>query len=160
MKNQQLTIWQQPKIITWSKILTNSFERLLGRKLIADHTNPETISQTLFFAPFVVVSHGTEDDPILNYGNQTALQLWETNWQNLTQMPSRLTAEPINRETRAKMLEQAATKGYIDNYQGVRISSTGKRFAIQQAIVWNLTNEEGKYCGQAATFSHWSLLET
>ena len=56
------------------------------------------------------------------------------------------------------MLERAATKGYIDNYQGVRISTTGRRFAIAQAIIWNLTDELGQPCGQAATFADWQWL--
>lgn len=66
-----------------------------------------------------------------------------------------MTAEPVNRATRAKMLEQASKQGYIDNYRGIRISSTGQRFAIAGAIIWNLTDEWGRNCGQAATFSDW-----
>jgi len=31
----------------------------------------------MFEAPFVLISHGTEDDPILNYGNRVALWLWQ-----------------------------------------------------------------------------------
>ncbi len=80
------------------------------------------------------------------------------NWEELIATPSRLTAEPVNRETRAVMLEQAAKQGYISNCQGIRISSTGKRFLIEQAIIWNLTDEFGQKCGQAATFSDWKWL--
>jgi hypothetical protein len=47
------------------------------------------------------------------------------------------------------------TQGYIDNYQGIRISRTGQRFLIKQAIIWNLTDALGQKCGQAATFSDW-----
>lgn len=151
-------IWQQPEIMRWSQILTNSYQQLLGKKLIAAKDNPEELAKALYEASFVVVSHGIQDDPIFNYGNQTALKLWSIGWEQLIQTPSRLSAEPVNRATRAAMLEQAATKGYIDNYQGVRISTTGKRFAIEQAIIWNLTDESGKKCGQAATFSDWTWL--
>ena len=89
---------------------------------------------------------------------KTAQNLWEMNWQQFTKTPSRLSAEPVNREERARMLQQASTKGYINDYRGVRISSTGKHFLIEKAIVWNLANSEGEYCGQAATFSQWSFL--
>lgn len=151
-----LPIWQQPEIIRQSQILARSYRQLLAKELI--NTNPERLAEALFHAPFVLVSHGTQADPILNYGNQTALQLWSMSWQQLTTTPSRLTAEPVNRATRTAMLEQAAHQGYIDNYRGIRISRTGKRFLIERAIIWNLTDESGQKCGQAATFSSWKWL--
>ena len=151
-------VWKQPDIIRWSQILAESFKQLLGRELIGSIITPEQLAKDLFYAPFVVISHGTQADPLLNYGNQTALQLWSTSWEEFIQTPSRLTAEPMNRSTRAAMLEQAAQQGYIDNYQGVRISRTGQRFLIETAIIWNLTDESGQKCGQAATFSDWQWL--
>lgn len=149
-------IWTQPQIVTRTQILLDSYQQRLGKPLIARSENPIEEAKAVFFAPFVVVSHGTEADPILNYGNQIALDLWEMTWEKLTQTPSRLTAEPMNREEREKMLRKAAKQGFIDSYRGVRISSTGRRFAIERAIIWNL--ERGGYCGQAATFSVWSFL--
>ena len=153
-----LEVWQQPQVITQSQIIVNSFANLLSYELLAPTETPVELAQKLFFAPFVVVSHDTQADPILNYANQAALNLWETTWENLIQTPSRLTAEPVNRETRQAMLQQAAKYGYIDNYQGIRISSLGKRFSIQQAIVWNLQTPSGDPWGQAATFSDWTYL--
>ena len=58
--------------------------------------------------PFVLVAHGTEADPVLNYGNATALALWEMSWEELTRTPSRLTAEAPNREERARLLATVA----------------------------------------------------
>ena len=60
-------------------------------------------SERLFFAPFVVVSHDSQSDPHLNYGNHRALALWEMDWEELRNTPSRLTAEPMNRAERARM---------------------------------------------------------
>ena len=151
-------IWQQPEVIRWSQILVQSYQKLLGRELVDPSVAPEKLAEALFKAPFVVVSHGIEPDPILNYGNQTALNLWSMSWSELIQTPSRLTAEPVNRATRASMLERVAKQAYIDNYRGIRISSTGNRFAIEGAIIWNLTDESGQNCGQAATFSRWKWL--
>jgi len=153
-----LSVWQKPEIISWSEILANSFQQLLGRELIANANTPEIMAQALFKAPFALVSHGTQADPVLNYGNQTALHLWSMEWEEFTKIPSHLTAEPINRKIRAQMLEQAAKQGFIDDYQGIRISSTGKRFSIKKAIIWNLTDMSGKKCGQAATFSNWKWI--
>jgi hypothetical protein len=153
-----IEIWQPPQTVTWSQILLDSYERYLGKSLI-DRTGDRTAqAKTLFFAPFVVVSHGIQSDPVLNYGNQTALSLWEMTWDELICTPSRLTAEPINRQEREQMLDLAAKYGYIDNYRSVRISKSGRRFLMENAIVWNLSDEQGRACGQAATFSQWSLL--
>ena len=151
-------LWQQPEVLRWSQILTQSYRQVLKQELISPSSTPEELAEALFHAPFVVVSQGTQADPILNYGNQTALQLWSLSWEELTKMPSRLTTEPVNRETRAVMLEQVAKQGYIDNYRGVRISSTGKRFLIEQAVVWNLYDDSITFCGQAATFPNWTWL--
>ena len=151
-------IWMNPEIIAWSQILLDSFHHLLGYQLISRDSNQEDQAQALFEAPFVVVSHGTEPDPILNYGNKTALELWSMTWEEFTQTPSRLSAEPINREERQAMLQQAKQQGYIDNYRGVRISRTGKRFLIENAIVWNLVDSSENKCGQAATFANWTML--
>lgn len=79
-------------------------------------------------------------------------------WQQFTQTPSRLTAEPINREERARMLEQGKTQGYISDYRGVRISSTGKRFLVDQAIIWNIHKSDITTIGQGATFFSWKYL--
>ena len=97
-------------------------------------------------------------DPVLNYGNHAALTLWEMSWEEFTGTPSRLTAEPPNREERARLLETVTRRGFIDDYSGVRISKTGRRFRIARATVWNLLTEDGQPCGQAAMFDHWEYL--
>jgi MEKHLA domain len=94
----------------------------------------------------------------LNYGNAAALALWEMPWDELTRTPSRLTAEAPNREERAKLLETVTARGFIDDYSGVRISKTGRRFKISRATVWNLLTEGGQPCGQAAMFDRWEFL--
>ena len=120
--------------------------------------NPLGLSKNVFNAPFVLVSHGTEADPILNYGNAAALKLWEMSWEEFTYTPSRLTAEAPNREERARLLAAVTDHGYIDNYSGVRISKGGRRFRIAQAVVWNLVSGNNEYAGQAAMFSKWKWL--
>jgi len=132
-----------------ARLLLSSFRRFVGRALVED--GPDA-AERLLKADFVVVSHGTEADPILNYGNLAALRLWETDWESLTAMPSRKTAEPIHREARADLLARAAEHGFIDDYTGIRISATGRRFRIRNAIIWNLIDEAGAPSGQAATF--------
>ncbi|MEO0012426.1 MAG: hypothetical protein RLZZ535_815 [Cyanobacteriota bacterium] len=154
----KIPVWQQPEIIRWIQIVADSYRQLLGKNLIDSVDTPEELSQALFYAPFVLVSHGIQADPIFNYGNQTALQLWSLSWDEFIKTPSAASAEPIAREERAMMLKQAKEQGYIENYQGVRISSTGKRFLIKQVTLWNLTDESGHKCGQAATYPSWEWL--
>ena len=145
---------------THVQLLLDSFARLLGRELISRQGSAEVQAERLFQAPFVVVSHGTEADPILNYGNAAALALWEMDLATLTRTPSRLTAEPVHRDERARLLERTRRDGYVDDYAGIRISRTGRRFRIEQAIVWNLVDAAGIHHGQAATFDRWTPLDS
>ena len=152
------TPWQD---LAWQQQiqrLLDSYRRWLGQELIDRTGSSEEQAQRLFQVPYVVVSHGNQPDPILNSANAVALQLWEMPLDQFLQTPSRLTAEPVHRDERARMLAATQRQGYIDDYQGVRISSTGKRFQIDQAIVWNIVDESGAPAGQAATFSQWRFL--
>lgn len=125
-------------------LLQDSFQRLLGRPL----ANGEDLNQTAW----IVVSHGLEDDPIFNYGNPAALALFELDWAAFTRLPSRKSAEPVHRDERAALLERVTRDNLIDDYAGIRISSSGKRFQVNGAIVWNLIDADGVRRGQAATF--------
>jgi hypothetical protein len=149
-----------PEIVAWTQILLDSYRQLVGKQLLLGRDlHHIDQAQNLYQASFVVVSHGIQTDPILNYGNQLALNLWEMSWEELTHTPSRLTAEPVNWEIRRQMLSQVERQGFIDNYQGIRISKSGQRFQIDRAIVWNLTDQVGNYCGQAATFAAWQFCD-
>lgn len=148
--------WAHPSIISWSQLLLDSFYRWIGRDLIERNSSPTKQAQALFGAPFVVISHGTEPDPILNYGNQAALDLWEMTWEQMTRTPSRQTAEPVDQEERTRMLALAEEQGYFTGYRGVRISATGRRFVVEGATVWNVLDHRNQLVGQAGTFSHWS----
>ncbi len=79
-------------------------------------------------------------------------------WQQLTRLPSRKSAERPNRSEREKFLQQVSQRGYVDNYSGIRIASSGQRFYIHNAVVWNLIDTAGNKLGQAATFENWEFL--
>ena len=148
-------IWLRPDIQAQSQMMIQSFKRLVGRDLISATGDAAQDAESLFKAPFALLSHGTEADPVLNYGNQIALDLWEMDFAEFTRMPSRLTAEPMLREARQGLMELAARKGFIDDYAGIRISASGKRFRISNVILWSVTNEDGLRLGQAAVFDMW-----
>jgi hypothetical protein len=151
--------WRSPAAIHHARLILDSFARVVGRELLPRGGSAEAEARRLYDAPFVVVSHGTEADPLLNYGNAAALELWEMPWKTLVGTPSRLTAEPVHRDERARLLERTAREGFVDDYAGVRVSRSGKRFRIEQAIVWNIVDGEGRKRGQAATFDRWTALE-
>lgn len=142
------------------QLLLKSYRKFLGTELLTDASDAGVeLAKRMFEEPRVVLSHGTEADPVFNYANMAAMKLFEMDWHTITKLPSRKSAEPINRAERERLLATVAEKNYIDDYSGVRISATGRRFFIPKAIVWNLVDDDGTRYGQAATFSEWEYLE-
>ena len=139
-------------------LLLDSYRKLTSHDLIPAGTTPIETAKQLYEAPIFVASHNTANDPVLTYGNSTAQALFEMSWEQFTQTASRFTAEEPNRAERARLLAQVTNHGFIDDYSGIRISSTGQRFRIDQATVWNLLDNDCKIIGQASTFSQWQLI--
>ncbi len=140
------------------EILRSSYRHWTGRSLLDENLACESAVAALWTAPYAVVSHGTQAEPVFNYGNQLALQLFEMNWEEFTALPSRLSAAAPNQAERASLLEAVSRQGYIDNYSGIRIAKSGKRFMICDATIWNLLTPAGEYYGQAALIRHWEML--
>jgi len=149
----------RPHLVAHIAALLDSYRRLLGRDLLARSGEPENDARRLYGAPFAVLSHGLEADPVLNFGNGVALALWERDFDAFTRIPSRLTAEPLLQEARERLLKVVAAQGYIDDYEGVRVSARGRRFRIARAVVWNVSDAAGRPLGQAAAFDQWTFLE-
>jgi hypothetical protein len=142
-------------------IVTESYFQLTGRQISFNGAQDETtagVAEAIFLAPFALVTHGIEKEPVFNYANKTAMQLFNMNWDEITALPSKYSAEMPNREQRSQLLQEVKENGYIENYSGVRIAKGGQRLYIEQATVWNLTDTTGAYYGQAAMFSHWRFL--
>ncbi|MGZ8136872.1 MAG: MEKHLA domain-containing protein [Methylococcaceae bacterium] len=74
--------------------IRNSYRQLLTKELISGIQSNEQFAKELFYAPFAVVSHNTAPDPVFNYANLKALELFELNWEDFAHLPSRLSAEP------------------------------------------------------------------
>jgi hypothetical protein len=146
-------------ILRHGSLLLRSYRRWTGSNLIEPCGDEALDAKKLFEVDFVVVSAGADAEQLLNYANASALRLWEMDWATLTATPSRQTAEPMHRSERAEFLRRVREKGFIDDYSGIRISSSGQRFLIQMATVWNLVDESDLYLGQAATFSNWKFIE-
>ena len=160
MNGKKSQPWLQAELLAHTQLLLYSFHYWTGQDLlpITNGLSPIDRANALFNADFVIVSHGTQADPVLNYGNQKALDLWKMNWETFTQTPSRYTAEPMERSEREQLLAQAKSQGYISNYRGIRIASNGDRFYINRAIIWNVVDQSGNLWGQAATFRDWEAI--
>lgn len=153
--------WLTAETQALAAMLLHSHQRAFGRPLIAA-TQPapskRLLCQELFTCGFPVLAHGTEDDPKLSYANAAALQLWETHWDELIGMPSRLTAPESERAERSSALGQAQRLDAVQNYRGLRISRQGRQFMINNARIWTLWDTEKRACGQAACFSDWDWI--
>jgi len=125
-----------------AQLLFRSCEQWTRRQLLSTQLPDHKLATQLFYAPLALLSHGPEGDPIFNFGNQTARNLFEMSWDALTKLASRESAEPVNRQERARLLERVNQNSFISDYRGIRISATGKRFAIERATVWNVVDEQ------------------
>lgn len=140
--------------------LLESYKRETGRQMFEESLDIMEAPRALYEAPFVCLAHDGGKDPIFTYANEAAQKLWEVNWDDIVGVPSRKSAEEVEdiQSDRESALREAEEKGFVDNYSGVRISSKGKRFEIQNATLWTIKGTEGEKVGQAAVFSGWNFI--
>ncbi len=136
-----------------ARLILDSYQHFLGKPCI-ELTSSNNAAQMLYEAPFAVVAHDTQADPIFGYANRMAQNIFEMNWAEFTSIPSRQSAEPVLQDERQALLQRVQQFGFIDDYSGIRISKTGRRFWIRKATVWNLIDANGVRVGQAARFDH------
>ncbi|MBY0381181.1 MAG: MEKHLA domain-containing protein [Xanthobacteraceae bacterium] len=133
-------------------LLTGSFQRIVGYALTEQ---PQTPLWLFHDAPFAVLAHDGGTDPRFIYANQSALDRFGYNLDELIGIPSRLSAEAPERAERQRLLDAVNRDGFISDYRGIRITKSGERFWIENAVVWQLIDDRGRLHGQAATFSQW-----
>lgn len=139
-------------------LIIKSLEKFKGTDLTDPSLSIKEQAKQIYEAPYVLLAHNATDDPIFQYANKKGLQLFEMNWDEFTQLHSKYSAEPQNRKERERLLNEVLLKGYADNYSGVRISKTGRRFYIKAATVWNILDDGNQKIGQAAMFRNYSYL--
>ncbi|MCB1749555.1 MAG: MEKHLA domain-containing protein [Gammaproteobacteria bacterium] len=143
--------WAAPQVDR----LLDSFQRLTGQSLWPGPESGAARARAVFAAPFALLSHGLEDDPLFNYGNRTALELFELDWDDFVRTPSRASAEAANQAARESFMRGVREHGFVSGYAGVRISASGRRFVIEDTTVWNVVDAAGGFHGQAASFARW-----
>lgn len=133
------------------RILADSYQRLLNKSLVPAGMNESEAATWLYEeAPFGILAHDLAVDPVFVYGNKRAQAIFGYDWDELTALPSRFSAEPMERGERQLFLEKVARDGFVAGYRGIRITKSGTRFWIDHATVWQLTDATGNHCGQAA----------
>lgn len=156
--------WDSPEMILHSKYLIESFQQKTNTELLPGINtmyaeDPSKACQSLYTASnTVILSHGTQENPVLNYSNSLCQQLFEASWREITMMPSRETAEPMNQAKREQFMQEVKQNGLVMDYHGIRKSLKGQRFEIKEASVWNIEIEGLGYLGQAAMFCDWDTL--
>ncbi|MEG3084383.1 MEKHLA domain-containing protein [Sphingomonas sp. PB2P12] len=132
------------------ELLVNSYQRIVGKPLVPDNRDEQWLYES---APFAVVAHNSNPDPIFIYANIAAQRCFGYDWKEITSLPSRLSAEPINRADRQILLDRVKKHGHYSGYCGIRIAKSGHRFSIDDGCVWQLIDQDGSMQGQAAIFS-------
>jgi PAS domain-containing protein len=137
--------------LSFFHLLADSYRRLVGLSLTPEGMTAERAMQWLYEdALFAVLAHNTAPDPIFIYGNKAAQRRFQYEWEELTALPSRLSAEVPEQSERRRFLERVARDGFVSGYGGVRIAKSGQRFRIENATVWQIIDADGTYRGQAA----------
>ena len=140
-------------------LLRHSFRHWTKRELVSPAMSHQDAARFLFQARFAVVSHDTAKDPIFNYANQAALSLFAMSWDVFTSLPSRMSSEPVEQPERQRILDEVTSQGFIDQYSAVKIGRHGRRFQIENAVIWNLLDPStGVLKGQAALIKNWKFL--
>lgn len=141
---------------TFARLLTDSHRRLTGRALARAEAGERPEAAWLYHeAPFCLLAHDTTPDPCFIYANRAAQARFGYRLDEFLGLPSRLSAEAPDRDERQRLLDAVARRGFIDDYRGLRIARSGRRFWIERATIWNLVDERGAPAGQAACFRDW-----
>lgn len=145
-------------IIMHSLTLIDSYFRCLGKPIFPEKVEISSAAKALWELPLAVVSHGTEEDPIFNYANKAALEVFGVDWETFTSWPSRETASKEDQPGRDKLLASSLKDATICSAI-VRRNPAGREFRILDVQLWPLTDLNGEYYGQAAIYGGVEFLD-
>lgn len=152
MKITEIAHEDMVKAVKYCKLIAASYHHFTGLEIVPDYKSLSDLelAQRIFDADFALVSHN--QNKIFCFANNSALNLWETNWSNFTKMASTKSApdDDATQNERNNLLNEAFKKGYVDNYQGVRKSTKGNLFEIKNTTLFNVLDEDKNIIGQAA----------
>ena len=94
-----------------------------------------------------IASHDTNG--FFNYLNKAALSLFKVTKDQVIGRSTTMTAPKSEQKQRNELLNQVNSHGFIDNYKGIRVSSDGELFQIEDATIWNVIDKNSHKIGQA-----------
>ncbi len=139
-------------------LITISLRKLARVEIVDFSLSPRNQAKQAFEADYILLAHNATDEPCFRYANRSGLKLFEMSWEEFTSLLSKYSAERENQAERHMLLDGVKSKGYVDNYSGIRISKSGRRFEISDAMVWNVLNLQGRRIGQAAMFRDYKYI--
>lgn len=147
---------QHPEDPSFFDLLVSSYRRLLGEEPPFLETGAPHSAEWLYrHAPSCVLAHNTGPDPHFIYANKIAQSVFGYSWDEFVALPSRLSAEAPDREERQCLLERVGRDGFATGYSGIRIAKSGRHFRIEDGVLWQLREPDGRLRGVAATFARW-----
>ena len=94
-----------------------------------------------------IASHDTNG--FFNYLNKAALSLFKVTKDQVIGRSTTMTAPKSEQKQRNELLNQVNSFGFIDNYKGIRVTSDGELFQIEDATIWNVVDKNSHKMGQA-----------
>ncbi|SFT07994.1 MEKHLA domain-containing protein [Saccharopolyspora flava] len=136
--------------------LEASHDRLVGERLVPVDGDDATRAEWLYErAGFGLLALDLSESRFY-YANLTAQRHFEYAWDEFLGMPSHLSAPPEGQQDRDRFLGAVREKGFADGYRGVRVAASGRRFWIEDVLMWNVLDETGEPIGQAAMIRDWT----
>lgn len=136
-------------------LLVSSYRRFFGAPPVFLEGSNHSARWLYEDASYCVLAHNTDAAPRFIYANKAAQACFEFGWDEFISLPSHLSAEASDRAERQKLLDAVARNGFATGYVGLRIAKSGRRFWIEDGILWQLVDRSGTLRGQAATFARW-----
>jgi hypothetical protein len=136
-------------------MLVSSYRRYVGAEpafLTGGEATPDWLYER---SSHCILAHDTGSMPRFIYANRAAQVCFEYDWDEIVGLPSHLSAEPGDRAERQRLLDAVARDGFATGYSGLRIAKSGRRFSIEDGILWQLIDTGGVVRGQAASFGRW-----
>ena len=105
-------------------------------------------------ASHCVLAHNTDPDPRFIYANRAAQAAFDYDWDEI--MPAVAALGGAGRPRGASAPARSGRPPRLRHrLSGLRIAKSGRRFLIEDGVVWQLIDSDGAVRGQAATFAHW-----
>ncbi|MBO9703601.1 MAG: MEKHLA domain-containing protein [Sporocytophaga sp.] len=153
-----MKIWMNPDTVKHCKLIAKNYKFWTGKELFEEKLHESELSEKMYNAPFVILSHGTQADPIYNYVNLKAQELWEYTWDEMIKLPSRRSAGTNETAQRLELIKEGQEKGITFTEKALRESCSGKKFYIKNVVLFNLLGEGGEYEGQCAIYNDWEFV--